>query len=130
MIHNDQYHLSYCTNIHPGKNWEEVFASLERYALPLKRDLSPDKPFGIGLRLSRQASLELGTGKKLRIFKSWLQEKGCYVFTMNGFPYGGFHGQRVKDSVHEPDWTTRDRLDYTLLLFDQLAELLPDGMEG
>ncbi len=130
MLLNDQYHLSYCTNIHPGKSWDEVFASLERYALPLKRDLSPDKPFGIGLRLSRQASLELGKGKKLQDFRSWLQEKGCYVFTMNGFPYGGFHGQRVKDSVHEPDWTTRDRLDYTLLLFEQLAELLPDGMEG
>ena len=130
MLVRDHYHLSYCTNIHPGKTWEAVFASLEQYALPLKQALSPDKPFGIGLRLSRQASLELGTGERLRQFKAWLNRHDCYVFTMNGFPYGGFHGQRVKDHVHQPDWTTTERLEYTLLLFDQLAELLPEGMEG
>jgi hypothetical protein len=49
---------------------------------------------------------------------------------MNGFPYGGFHRQRVKDEVHQPDWTTQERLDYTKKLFFLLAELLPEGMEG
>jgi hypothetical protein len=36
----------------------------------------------------------------------------------------------VKDQVHAPDWTSQERVDYTLRLFKILAELLPEGMEG
>jgi len=36
----------------------------------------------------------------------------------------------VKDQVHTPDWTTDDRLNYTLRLFHILAKLLPENMEG
>ena len=46
-------------------------------------------------------------------------------FTINGFPYGSFHGTRVKEEVYRPDWTSTERLDYTLLLFDLLEKLLP-----
>ena len=53
-----------------------------------------------------------------------------YVFTINGFPYGGFHNQNVKDAVHQPDWSTTDRLTYTKRLFLILSTLLPDGMDG
>jgi hypothetical protein len=49
---------------------------------------------------------------------------------MNGFPYGGFHRQVVKDSVYAPDWRTDERLAYTIRLCHILAYLLPDGMEG
>ena len=57
-------------------------------------------------------------------------QQQCYVFTLNGFPYGGFHHTIVKDKVHAPDWTTDDRVQYTIRLFDILAALLPDSMEG
>ncbi len=123
-------HLSYCTNIHPGQTWEAVFDSLKEHVPPLKAALSPSGPFGIGLRLSRQASQELGLGAELDRFRRWLDQNDCYVFTMNGFPYGGFHGKRVKDTVHRPDWTTRERVDYTLMLFRQLEALLPEGVDG
>ncbi|HKK77044.1 MAG TPA: metabolite traffic protein EboE [Saprospiraceae bacterium] len=126
-IQNGQ--LTYCTNIHPGETWPEVFQSLD-YCLAVKERVSPDQPFGIGLRLSAQAAQQLGRGKALAEFKNWLEEKDCYVFTMNGFPYGGFHNKVVKDHVHAPDWTTVERLDYTKLLFDQLGMLLPTEMEG
>lgn len=122
-------HLTYCTNIHPGETWPEVFKSLD-YCLAVKERVSPDQPFGIGLRLSAQAAQQLGRGKALAEFKNWLEEKDCYVFTMNGFPYGGFHNTVVKDQVHAPDWTTVERLDYTRLLFDQLSRLIPFEMEG
>jgi len=49
---------------------------------------------------------------------------------MNGFPYGGFHHTKVKDHVHSPDWTTPERVSYTIRLFNILAELLPSDMEG
>lgn len=119
--------LSYCTNIHPGESWAEVRASLEHYLLPLRRQLAQDRPFGIGLRLSDQASRELGTGHELEAFRHWLTEHNCYVFTMNGFPFGGFHREVVKDQVHQPDWTSAARVDYTRRLFEQLARLMPAG---
>ncbi|MEL6356604.1 MAG: metabolite traffic protein EboE [Bacteroidota bacterium] len=125
-----QAHLSYCTNIHAGESWPEVFRSLEEYCLPLKRSLNPDTPFGIGLRLSNESSLVLAQSEELDRFKNWLQEHDLYVFTMNGFPYGAFHFARVKENVHRPDWTTSDRLTYSKRLFDILAELLPEGLDG
>ncbi|QMU31280.1 metabolite traffic protein EboE [Adhaeribacter radiodurans] len=124
------YHLTYCTNIHPGETWAEVFESLKTYVLPIKAHLSPDKPFGIGLRLSDRASKDIITQNYLAEFKFWLQQNGLYIFTMNGFPFGGFHGQVVKDAVHHPDWTTEARLEYTQRLSRILAELLPEGMDG
>ncbi|HYG40518.1 MAG TPA: metabolite traffic protein EboE [Cytophagales bacterium] len=123
-------HLTYCTNIHPGETWLEVFKSLNDYVLPIKEKVSPSQPFGIGLRLSNAASLDLIKGENLRAFKSWLDEKQLYVFTMNGFPYGGFHGERVKDKVHYPDWTSQERLAYTLRLAKILAYILPEDLEG
>ena len=123
-------HLSYCTNIHPGESWKETFENLKKYIPQIKSDLAPDQAFGIGLRLSNEASLVLAQPVELAAFKSWLNEQNAYVFTMNGFPYGGFHGQVVKDDVHTPDWTTKERRDYTIRLFEILAELLPDQIEG
>jgi hypothetical protein len=126
----DHSHLTYCTNIHPGENWSAHFQQLKQFIPAVKREVSPDKPFGIGLRLSNTASLELSKEDALTEFKQWLQEQDCYVFTMNGFPYGGFHHTVVKDQVHTPDWTTGDRVFYTIRLFRLLAALLPEGMEG
>ena len=51
-------------------------------------------------------------------------------FTINGFPYGSFHGTRVKEQVYAPDWSTPERLVYTKLLFDLIAELVPAGVGG
>lgn len=117
-------HLTYCTNIHPGETWPAVFGSLV-HALQVREQLRWSAPFGIGLRLSAKAARELNEAPALAAFQDWLLEKKCYVFTMNGFPYGQFHGKMVKDQVHAPDWTTRERVDYTIGLFDLLAVLLP-----
>ncbi|NJM18050.1 MAG: metabolite traffic protein EboE [Richelia sp. RM2_1_2] len=123
-------HLTYCTNIHPGEDWSQVFANLQQYIPSLKAKISPNQPFGIGLRIADIASRELLQGNNLEQFKSWLKEHDSYVFTLNGFPYGGFHLQVVKDKVYAPDWSKQERLDYTLRLIQILAELLPDEIEG
>lgn len=127
---SDHSYLTYCTNIHPGENWHAHFQQLKQFVPAVKQEVSPDKPFGIGLRLSNTASLELSKEEALLEFKQWLREQDCYVFTMNGFPYGGFHHTVVKDQVHTPDWTTAERVAYTIRLFRLLAALLPEGMEG
>ncbi len=123
-------HLTYCTNIHPGENWQTTFDSLKANVPRIKTEVAADSQLGLGLRLSNIASEELGLGDNLHSFKQWLDSNELYVFTMNGFPYGNFHNERVKDDVHAPDWTTTERLQYTQRLFKQLEFLLPYGMEG
>lgn len=130
MLVNNSRHLTYCTNIHPGSNWESTFNSLKAHVPQIKRQVSDNGSFGLGLRLSNKASEELDESNHLNEFKAWLRQNDVYVFTMNGFPYGNFHDERVKDNVHAPDWTTRERVVYTKRLFNQLKELIPDGMEG
>ena len=73
---------------------------------------------------------ELVAPGELVKFQRWLERHDCYVFTINGFPFGRFHGGRVKEQVYAPDWTTPERLAYTNLLFDLLGEIVPAGVEG
>jgi sugar phosphate isomerase/epimerase len=127
---NHGLHLAYCTNVHRGETWAETFAALERHTLAVKLAVSPDQPYAIGLRLSDAASRELAEPAQLQEFQHWLDRHCCYVFTINGFPFGQFHSTRVKEQVYWPDWTQRERLDYTCRLFDLLNQLLPPGMEG
>jgi hypothetical protein len=123
-------HLAYCANVHRGETWAETLAALETYTLAVKERVCPSRRYAIGLRLSAQAARELAQGRELAQFQGWLDRHDCYVFTINGFPFGRFHGQRVKEQVYLPDWTSPERLEYTNLLFDLLAQLVPRGMEG
>ncbi|ARA92247.1 xylose isomerase [Rhodothermaceae bacterium RA] len=123
-------HLTYCTNIHPGETWAEVQRTLRHHLPPLKAALAPEAPFGVGLRLSRRAVDDLRQEAALVAFRDWLAAHDLYVFTLNGFPYGGFHQQVVKDRVYAPDWRTEERVDYTVRLAEVLAALLPEGLEG
>jgi len=126
----DGLHLTYCTNIHPAVGWEAVLDSLRAHAPALRARLSPDAPFGIGLRLSGAESRELLDGDRLDEFRAWLDAECLYVFTINGFPHGTFHGQPVKADVHAPDWRSEERVAYTLRLASILEALLPDGVDG
>jgi hypothetical protein len=128
-INKHQAHLSYCSNIHAGESWTATLANLKEYTIKVRDGLKTES-FGIGLRLSNEASIELLQGNNLSEFKEWLQSENMYVFTINGFPYGSFHNQAVKEEVHRPDWSTPERLAYTIRLFNILAELLPNGMDG
>ncbi|MCF2493583.1 MULTISPECIES: metabolite traffic protein EboE [Dyadobacter] len=123
-------HLTYCSNIHPGEKWADHFKSLQDNIPYIREQLAPGQPFGLGLRVANEASVELSKPEVLQEFKNWLNEQDVYVFVINGFPYGGFHNTVVKDNVHTPDWTTTDRLNYTIRLFNILSELLPEGMHG
>ncbi|WP_100611659.1 metabolite traffic protein EboE [Confluentibacter lentus] len=130
MLVKDKYHITYCSNIHPGEDWETTFSNIKKFIPKIQKEVSGSASFGIGLRLSNNASEELAKDSNLSSFKEWLTNNNCYVFTMNGFPYGNFHNTIVKDQVHTPDWTTNERLVYTKRLFTQLASLLPKGVSG
>jgi len=124
------FHLSYCSNIHAGETWDATFQNLKIYIPEVKNRLGYKGPFGIGLRLSHEASLVLARPDRLQEFQEWLKKTKTYVYTLNCFPYGGFHRTKVKELVHAPDWTTEARRDYTIRCFRILAQLLPEGMEG
>jgi hypothetical protein len=130
MLIGENSHLTYCTNIHPGETWEEVFESLKKYCVAIKNKLAPEQPFGIGLRLSQKSASQLLQGNNLPKFKKWLDSQHLYIFTMNGFPYGDFHNVAIKDKVHLPDWTTEERVNYTNDLIKILSKLLPENIEG
>ena len=89
--------IGYCTNIHPEfrpEFWREL-----------------NCPIGLWLPAHAVKNADKGL---LREFK---------VFTFNGFPYGDFHGERVKYSVYEPNWADPRRLDYTVELATLLSQI-------
>ena len=126
----NDFHLSYCSNIHAGESWDATFQNLKIYIPEVKNRLAHRGAFGIGLRLSQEASLVLERPERMQEFQEWLKKSNAYVFTLNCFPYGGFHRTKVKEQVHAPDWTTEERRDYTIRCFRILAQLLPEDMEG
>ncbi|MCA9108240.1 MAG: hypothetical protein KDA83_22745, partial [Planctomycetales bacterium] len=129
----DDAHLAYCTNIHPAETWEETDRVLRGDVLAVRDelrnagDLGADEPFAIGLRLSARAARELLEPGHIDRFRGWLEETNTYVFTINGFPYGDFHGTRVKEKVFQPDWTDPRRVEYTMDLFRILAGIAKPG---
>ena len=127
---NHGLHLAYSTNIHRSDSWAETFHALQTHTLAVRDRVCPHAPYAIALRLSERAAVELNEADELLKFRRWLDANHCYIFTFNGFPYGQFHGMRVKEQVYRPDWTSPERVAYTNLLFNLLAELLPAGVEG
>jgi len=127
---NHGLHLAYCTNIHRGEDWTQTFESLQTHTLAVRDSVAAGQPYAIGLRLSEVSARELSAPATLENFQEWLADENCYVFTINGFPFGNFHGTRVKEQVYVPDWTSPERLEYTNRLFDLIAALVPEGVEG
>jgi hypothetical protein len=120
--------LAYCTNIHRGETWDQTFAGLRDYTDAVRLRVAPGDAYGIGLRLSAVAAEELTADSgRLDSFRRWMEERNSYIFTINGFPYGTFHGSRVKEQVYAPDWTDPVRLSYTTGLFDIVSALAPAG---
>ncbi len=121
-------HLMYCLNIHPGERWEENLAAIGQYALEVKKRFCPKAPFALGLRLSAHAANELLS--HLKDFITFLHRHNMYVVSINGFPYGPFHGEAIKEKVYLPDWSSSLRVSYTLDLANILAGILPEGETG
>lgn len=124
-------HLTYCLNVHPGEAFADQWDAVRTHAARVRQRLGLDgQPFGLGLRLGARAVRDLAEPGIADAFARWCAEHSFYVFTINGFPYGSFHGQPVKAEVYRPDWSSDERLRYTLALADLLAAWLPDGVSG
>jgi sugar phosphate isomerase/epimerase len=130
LVSHPDFHLTYCTNIHPADGWQAVLSSLRAHAPALRRRFAPSAPFGVGLRLSAHDAAGLLADDNLKAFRRLLDDEGLYVAVINGFPYGPFHGTPVKASVYAPDWRDPARVSYTLDLVRILRALVPDGVDG
>ena len=121
--------LSYCTNVHPAQTVAEVLDGLNSHTASALHEFN--QPMAAGLWLARSVVHELldhrgaldELGQTL-----WQHDLSCY--TLNTFPYGDFHSDRVKENVYLPDWASEDRLRYTLDCAQVLSELLPKSATG
>ncbi|WP_181774475.1 metabolite traffic protein EboE [Amycolatopsis pittospori] len=118
--------ISYCTNVHPAEDVAGIVAQLERYALPVRERLGADK-LGVGLWLSAPVARGLADDAQARKdFRAELDARGLSVYTLNAFPYGGFHDEVVKHAVYRPLWTESERVAYTIDCVTVLADLLAE----
>jgi sugar phosphate isomerase/epimerase len=124
-----RFDLTYCSNIHAGESWAQVLANLTSSLPRIREQLALDGPFGIGLRLSAAAAHDLERPEALAGFRTFLRDGDYYVPTINGFPFGKFHGTRVKEQVYLPDWRSDERVDYSNRLARLLAVLAADRGE-
>ncbi|PPF32127.1 metabolite traffic protein EboE [Rathayibacter sp. AY1A3] len=123
-------HLSYCTNVHPAEDLAGVVRQLDVYAGPA-RVAAGLALVGVGLWIPRDLAARLVASAEDRaVLRAALQRNGLEVRTLNAFPYAAFHAEVVKLDVYRPDWTTPERLQYTIDCARILADLLPAGADG
>lgn len=121
--------LCYCTNVHAGLTVADVLRGLDHYTVPVAERFG--ESVAAGLWLASPVTRELlSTPDGPQRFREQLESRGLTCHTLNSFPFGDFHSERVKENVYLPDWADERRLEYTLQCAAILAELLPDGVEG
>jgi len=129
LLNSAAGHLTYCTNIHAAEGWSDMLTSLKQCLPEIKAQLPPQQALGVGLRIAASAAHALQNPAAFADLKALLGQD-FYIFTINGFPYGAFHGEKVKENAYLPDWSDTARLEYTNLLADLLVELLPSELDG
>ena len=125
------YPLTYCTNVLPGETLAEAQDGLERTAVELRKRWGArggEGRFPLGLWWSHGVVEALEDPARRESFAAWLDEREFSIATLNCFPYGGFHRQRVKREVFRPGWHEAERVRYTLRAAEVLAELVPENV--
>lgn len=120
-----KYPLAYCTNVHAGVDFAEMFANLSDWVPRVQDYRSQRGPMGIGLWFSERAVADAQQREPLQRLRDWLVARSLIPFTANAFPQGNFHQPIVKYDVYRPDWTTSARRDYTLSVIRLMDALAP-----
>jgi sugar phosphate isomerase/epimerase len=123
--------LTYCTNVHPLGDWATWSEIIGRFGPSIRDDLGwKSLPMGLWFPAALIEELNRDPVNARDRLKALLARKNLSVFTCNAFPYGNFHEKSVKTKVYHPDWTTPERLAYTVSVSRLLAALMPAGSEG
>jgi len=121
--------ISYCTNVHPGVTVDAVIDGLRQHTTPAQREFG--KKLAAGLWLAAPVANELVSNQSaVKRLQATLTEGDFICYTLNAFPYGDFHSERVKENVYLPDWSDPNRRQYTLNCARILSQLMPVGTEG
>jgi len=121
------HELAYCSNVHPGESLEEINDNITRYFTEVKNTRGLEK-MASGLWLSAKAAEQLLAPAELSAFKQGLLDAGVCLSSLNGFPYGNFHQDQVKQAVYSPDWSSVERLTYSKNLAHILATCMPEDI--
>lgn len=119
--------IGYCGNVHSAVSVDQLIENLEQHTALVSKLLAMDEPMPFGIWASAKALEQLQDAQSLLRLKNVLNQNQLVPFTVNGFPFGDFHQRVVKQSVYSPDWSTSQRLAYTLQLADLHHELLPSA---
>jgi len=122
----NRFALCYSMNVHPGEGLLDVIGAIEEHVVPLKERLGVEGEFAVGLRLAARAVEE---PERLGELAACLDAHELVPVTVNAFPFGDFHGARVKEAVYAPDWTSDERVAYTIGAAEILARLNEPGSD-
>ena len=123
------YPLSYCTNVHPCRSRHDLEKIISDEASSVRDQCGFD--IGIGLWLPSAVISEVAHDvDATRSLANALDSRGLQCFSLNAFPFGDFHSERVKENVYLPDWSDVRRLNYTRLCSKFLAGILSGEHEG
>ena len=121
--------LSYCTNVHPCRSRKDLEKIISHEARSVQDQCGFD--IGIGLWLPEVVISEVAQDETVtRSIASLLADQGLQCYSLNAFPFGDFHSERVKEKVYLPDWSDIRRLEYTRLCSEFLAGILTGEDEG
>ena len=123
--------LTYCTNVHPLGDWGVWSDLIGRFGPLVREGLGwMAMPMGLWFPASFIEEMNREPRAARERLLAHLSGHGLSAFTCNAFPYGNFHDAEVKTKVYQPDWTTPERLAYTVACARLLAAILPAGAEG
>jgi len=129
LSHAEQTHLGIGIRAHGTDNWPEYFASLRERVPAIRRAVGGEAELGLSLQLPALAAFELYDPANLATFRSFLDDEGCYVFSLDGRTFGARGIPPDSRWGNQfPDWRDMRRLAYTNVLADILAELLPEDV--
>lgn len=125
--------LCYSLNVFPAEN--DISSRLDNIGSKFVKirkslGLSDTTPFALGFWFDAIFAEQIDNSNNFDIIRKFLEHNNFYVFTVNAFPYGKFHGTAVKEKVYTPDWTTAKRRDFTCKAAAFLARLLPENTTG
>jgi sugar phosphate isomerase/epimerase len=118
--------LTYSTNVHPGESVDDLVRIVEQDVRAVKRQVFPDQPMGLNLRLGIQQIDALGSEAERARLAEAMQRTGTFLFTVNGFPLQDFHAPRVKEQVYAPSWADPGRAGCTIKIAHVLDALMPE----
>jgi sugar phosphate isomerase/epimerase len=116
-------HLSHGTaNLGSARNLRAVVDQLDTYASAVRARLGVDT-LGVSLWLPPVLAAALAVDGRARTrLRAELDARGLEVVTLSGVPYAEGGGEA-------PDWSTPERLEYTLDLARILVDLLPEDAD-